>query len=429
MSPLDLDLSAMHLDDSHAETLERYAELMVVHGIGVQPGQVVTIGTEAVHRELALAVMAKAYDRGAKVVELDLSDPRAGRIRAEHSEPEHLEFVPAWATAKATEICDVQGATLRIIGSEAPDVLAGLDAQVLNTMRVARYKALKVFYDRGINQSQVHWSIAAAATPQWAQQVFPEMDDAGAACRRLWEAIFTVCRADRPDCLDLWRAHNATLARRARTLSEMGIDALHFGGPGTNLTVGLSPKARFKGGADTGPNGGSFEPNIPTEECFTTPDYRRTEGTARATRPFLVNGTMVEGLEMTFSEGVMTDFKATAGADVYGAYIDSDEGARRLGEVALVGVDSPIFKSGIVFREILFDENAACHIAVGSAYKACLEGGETMPDEQLAELGCNESSAHLDMMISDEQTTVTAVLQDGNRTTLLEAGRWVGELA
>jgi aminopeptidase len=410
------------------QTLARYAELIVAHGLNVQPEQLVLVSTEPIHRDLALAVCEQAYARGARYVDLELAEPRTTRLRVERSAAQHLDYVPGYFGRKMDELVEERGAVLRIIGGEDPEVLVGLDPAAVNRLRLARYQAMKPFYERGINQSQVHWSIAAAATPRWGQQVFPGLAP-DEACARLWQAIFAATRADQPDCLARWDAHNATLARRGKLLTELAIDTLHFVGLGTDLTVGLSPRARFKGGSDVGPHGARFEPNVPTEEVFTTPDWRRTEGHARATRPFLVNGTMVEGLELTFVGGELVDFQATKGGDVYRAYIDSDPGARRLGEVALVGIDSPIHQSGIVFREILFDENAACHIAVGSAYKACLIGGETLSDSDCAELGCNSSSAHLDMMISDEHTDVSARLRDGSERVLLHQGCWAKELA
>jgi len=241
----------------------------------------------------------------------------------------------------------------------------------------------------------------------------------------LWDEIFRICRADRPDALALWREHNRTLTRRANRLNELKIKTLHFKGPGTDLRVGLSPQSRFQGGSDTGPRKVEFEPNLPTEEVFTTPDWRATEGTARATRPFLINGKLIEGLTLRFEHGRIVEFQAAQGAETFGEYTASDEGANRLGEVALVGIDSPIYQSGLVFEEILFDENAACHIAVGSAYKFCLARSERMTDEELAAIGCNESTVHTDMMISSEEVDVTAETRAGVLVPLLVQGAWV----
>ena len=226
---------------------------------------------------------------------------------------------------------------------------------------------------------------------KWGKKVFPELSEEE-ACKRLWEEIFKICRVDTPDYLERWKAHDAALRSRAKTLTDMKIEILQFTGPGTDLRVGLSKKAVFKGGGDIGPY--ILEPNVPTEECFTTPDYRKTEGYVKVTRPFFVNGKLIEGLTLKFEKGVIVNFTATQGAETFSAYIDSDEGGRRLGEVALVGVNSPIYQSGRVFQEILFDENAACHIAVGFAYRFCLEEGGSMQAAELDAIGCNDSHVH-----------------------------------
>jgi aminopeptidase len=229
--------------------------------------------------------------------------------------------------------------------------------------------------------------------------------------------------------MERWQEHNRRLRRRAEQLTALQIRELRFTGPGTDLTVGLSSRAIFKGGSDRTPAGHEFEPNLPTEECFTTPDFRRTEGVVTATRPFYVNGKLIKELIITFKNGAISGFSCSEGAATLEAYLQSDEGARRLGEVALVGIDSPIFESGLTFQEILYDENAACHIAVGSAYKGCLEGGASLSDDECCEVGCNVSSVHTDIMISSEEVDVQALLYSGETIDLLVRGRWVGEFA
>lgn len=406
------------------EKLKTYGQLLVEHGLNVQPGQVVNIGAEVCHRDIVVAIAEAAYKRGAKYVDVDLADPRVGLARLRNSSDEYLSFVPEYLTKRYTDLVDQRAANLRLIGSEWPQLLANEDPKRVNRVRLAARKAADYFYDEGIGKSRVHWTVAAAATPAWARKLFPELDD-DKATRALWDEIFKICRADKEDCLELWRVHNDRLHERAARLTQLGIDCLHFQGEGTDLKVGLSDKAVFKGGSDESPLGVHFEPNIPTEELFTTPDYRRTHGRVRATRPFLINGKLIEGLNLVFEGGVITEFTCDSGAETFEAYVDSDPGGRRLGEVALVGIDSPVYQSGKVFEEILFDENAACHIAVGSAYKFCLAGGEDMNDDELAALGCNESSVHTDMMISSEAVDVDAVKRDGKTERLIERGEWV----
>ncbi len=402
---------------------ERYAELIAGHGLNVQPGQVVNIATEVIHRDVAMLIAQACYERGAKFVDIDLEEPRAAKLRIEASQEDDLEYVPEHVTTRYTSMVEEQGANLKLIGMEYPDLLTPLDPKKLNTVRLHRHMAMKHFYDEGVGKSKAHWCVAAAATPRWGQKVYPDLG-AAEAHDKLWADIFAMCRADKPACLDLWREHNETLQRRAQALTDLKIKELRFLGPGTDLTVGLSEKAIWKGGQETSTRGLDFEPNLPTEEVFTTPDYRLTRGHARATRPFMINGRLVEDLCMNFENGVIVDFKASKGADTFEAYIDSDEGGRRLGEVALVGIDSPVYQSGRVFQEILFDENAACHIAVGQAYKFCLDGGTSMTSEEAGALGCNESNVHTDMMVSSDDVDVVATTYGGEEKQLIAAGEW-----
>lgn len=405
------------------EKLKNYAELLVVHGLNVQKGQIVNIGTEVIHRELAFLIAEVAYSKGAKFVNIELTEPRLAKTRLLMSEGEDLEYVPSHLEVKYKELVDSTAANLRLIGMEDPEYLSEMDPKKINTVRMKQRLALKYFYDEGIGKSKVHWTVAAASTPKWGKKIFPELEE-DQANKKLWDAIFSACRADKENCLELWREHNTLLHERGKKLSQMKIKLLHFTGPGTDLKVGLSNKAIFKGGTDLSPRKVAFEPNIPTEEVFTTPDYRMTEGKVKATRPFLVNGKLIENLELEFKDGSISKMSASEGEDTFREYVSSDIGASRLGEVALVGIDSPIYQSGIIFQEILFDENAACHIAVGSAYKFCLEGGDTLTEQGAKEIGCNESSVHTDMMISSEQVDCVAETYSGETITLIKKGEW-----
>lgn len=405
------------------EQLKNYADLIVSHGLNVQKGQLVNISTEAINRDFALLVVEAAYKRGARYVNLDLSDQRVIRTRVLESSDQDLKYVPSYLGKKYDELLDESAANLKILGSEDPDILSDLDASKVNAMLTQQRLALKRFYEEGIGKSKVHWTVAAAATPKWGKRLFPDLSDEEAH-KKLWLEILKATRADKENCLELWKEHNTALHTRAKKLTELKIKELHFSGPGTDLIVGLSNKAIFKGGTDTGPRGVEFEPNIPTEEVFTTPDYRVTSGKVRATRPFLINGKLIEGLEIEFKNGEVSSFSAKSGEDTFREYIASDEGAKRLGEVALVGIDSPIYQSGIIFEEILFDENAACHIAVGMAYRFCLEGGPDMKEKELEEIGCNESSVHTDMMISSKEVDVIATTYGGEKIQIIKSGSW-----
>jgi len=409
------------------EKLKTYAELIVKHGANVQKGQDVYVTGEVIHRDFIQLIVETAYQAGAGVVIAELIDPFHGRIRLlESKSDEYLTRVPDYIPFRAEQMIADRAAMIRILGSEDPDILADLDPEKVNKQQLSVRKRLKKFYDEGIGHSKVQWTIAAAATPKWAEKVFPELNGPEAN-EMLWNDIFAMCRADSPDCLKKWKKHNEILQKRARKLTKMKIDALHFTGPGTDLKVSLSDKAIFKGGGDKGPRGVEFEPNLPTEEVFTTPNCHKTEGVVQTTRPFLINGVMIRGLKLEFQNGEIKSFSADEGEETFRAYINSDSGARRLGEVALVGVDSPIYQTGRTFEEILFDENAACHIAVGFAYHFCIEGSAKMSLDELHEHGVNSSAVHTDMMISSDEVDVKGVLPSGKEALLIEKGKWVDE--
>ena len=410
--------------DNFETNLKRYAKLLAVHGLNIQPGQIVNIAAEAIHRELCYLIGVNAYELGAKYVNIELIEPRITKDRVLLSKEEDLSYVPEYLSHKYRELVDTTAANIRITGMEEPDMLSSLSPKRINTIRKNQRIALQYFYDEGIGKSKVHWTVAAASTPKWGKRIFPNLNDKDAEAA-LWDAIFKACRADKENCLELWKEHNKKLHERAAAVTKMKIKELHFTVPGTDLKVGLSKKSIFKGGGDLSPRKVEFEPNIPTEEIFTTPDYRYTEGKARTTRPFLINGKLIQGLELEFKDGVISNFTAKEGTETFKEYISSDEGAKRLGEVALVGIDSPIYQSGLIFEEILFDENAACHIAIGSAYKFCLEGGDTMSEKDAQECGCNESSVHTDMMISSPEVDCTATTFEGTQVKLISKGAWV----
>lgn len=404
------------------EKLATYAELLICHGLNVQPGQTVNITAEIAHRQLVHLLVKRAYLAGAKFVNVDFIDPELLRIRIVESKADtDLAYVPRYVPVKYNDFVEDGACILRLCGSEDPEATADLAASKTNAVQSGIRQALKQYYVEGIGKSKVQWTVAAAATPKWAKRVFPELDEKE-AYDALWEAIFTICRADTKACLEAWETHQVVLQTRAKKLNDLKIKELHFVGPGTDLKVILSPKAIFKAGRDKASYGTFFEPNIPTEECFTTPDCRYTEGTVRVTRPVLVNGKLVKGLELTFKQGAITDFRASEGKENFATYIANDPGAKMLGEVALVGSDSPVFQSGRLFEEILYDENAACHIALGFAYRLCLDGGPQMSNEELQAIGCNDSSVHIDFMISSPEVDVTATTYSGSVIPLIKKG-------
>lgn len=405
-------------------SLKKYAQLIVEIGANVQPGQIVEISAELIHRDLAYEVCDAAYKRGAKHVILLLNEPRLACSKITHSSPEHLDFVPKYYPEMYKEIVDEVGVVIAIEGEEMPGIYSSLDQTKFNRSRYARAKATKFFHD-ALSNNKVHWCVVAGATPAWALKVYPEHNEA-TAIEKLWDDIFLFSRVSTDENpVDSWKKHIATLDARAKLLNNYQASKLHFTGPGTDLQVALSEKAIFCAAQSLSPRGTPFVANLPTEEVYTTPDWRGTQGVVSATRPFLVMGTMVEELVLTFDKGEIVDMKAKAGCDAFKAYVESDPAGKRLGEVALVGIDSPIYQSGKVYGEILFDENAACHVAVGSAYRSCLRDGDTMDEKALEAIGCNDSTIHTDIMISSPKVDVAAVLTDGRAVKLIMDGKWV----
>lgn len=407
------------------EKLENYANLLVACGMNVQPGQDVFIQGELIHRNFIQLLIKSAYKAGARMVIVDMIDPETLRSRLLYTKDKSsLAYLPDFIPVRYDQMIDNCSASLRLLGSEEPDILADMNPVDVNTVQLEFKKRLKNFYKEGVGHSKVQWSIAAASTPKWAMKVFPKLKQEEAHLQ-LWNDIFHICRADKADCIALWKEHNEKLHKRAAALNALHIDTLHFTGPGTDLRVGLSPKSIFRGGSDKSPRGADFIPNIPTEEVWTTPHNKRTEGFVTTTRPFLINGKMIRGLKLTFKAGLIVDFSATEGQETFAEYSKSDPGAKRLGEMALVGIDSPLYQTGRIYEEILFDENAACHIAMGSAYHNCIAGSEKMSAEELEDVGCNTSNVHTDMMISSVEVDCVATLADGKILPLIKKGAWV----
>ncbi|HTW23132.1 MAG TPA: aminopeptidase, partial [Candidatus Baltobacteraceae bacterium] len=274
-----------------------------------------------------------------------------------------------------------------------------------------------------IARHEINWTICACATPAWASAVFPDQPQ-DEALARLWKAIFAASRADQADPVAAWKAHDANLHARADRLNEKRYSALHFRGPGTDLRVGLADGHLWLGGGTTAQNGRYCIPNMPTEEVFTTPHKDRVDGHVTSTKPLSHQGTMIEGIAVRFEGGKIVEARADKGNQVLQRMIETDDGARRLGEVALVPHSSPIAASGLLFLNTLFDENAACHIALGQSYSTCLKDGDTLTPEQLASRGANSSLIHVDWMIGSNRIDVDGVTAAGNSEPVMRAGEW-----
>jgi aminopeptidase len=312
-------------------------------------------------------------------------------------------------------------ARLAIVGDN-PMLLAGEDP-----VKVARAsKANSVAYQPALEKIvnfDVNWNIVAYPSASWAKQVFPE-DEEDVAVAKLADAIFAASRADNDDPVAAWEKHNATLRNRTEWLNGQRFSALHYAGPGTDLTIGLAEGHEWVGGASTAKNGITCNPNIPTEEVFTTPHARRVSGHVVSTKPLSYQGSLIDGIAVRFEDGCIVAAKAARGEEVLNKVLDTDEGARRLGEVALVPHSSPISKSGLLFFNTLFDENAACHIALGQCYSKCFIDGAGLTPEQIAAQGGNKSLIHIDWMIGSHQTDIDGIHADGRRVPVFRKGEW-----
>ena len=351
-----------------------------------------------------------------------LSDEVTSLARFQHAPDDAFDTAPAWLF-EGMAAAYRNGAARLAIGGENPALLAGQDAG-----RVARAnKARSIAYRPAmelITTFATNWSIACYATPAWAALMFPGEPEADATAK-LWNAIFAASRVDEADPVAAWAAHNAALHARTAHLNGKRYDALHFRGPGTELRVGLSDGHLWLGGSEPAKNGIVCNPNIPSEEVFTTPHLARVDGHVRSTKPLSYQGTLIQDIAVRFEGGAIVDAKASAGQDVLEKVLGTDEGARRLGEVALVPHSSPISASGLLFFNTLFDENAASHIALGQSYRTCLEGGTTASDTELHARGANSSLIHIDWMIGSGAIDVDGVLPGGGSEAVMRGGEWV----
>jgi aminopeptidase len=404
------------------EKLDRLAEVAVKVGLGLKAGQELIMSAPVEALPLVRRITEHAYKAGALLVTTFYSDDPSVLARYQYGADASFDYAPKWLHDGIAEGFRSGAARLAIAGAN-PALLAKQDPAKVARANVAASKAGKPAMEL-ITRHEINWTIVACATTEWAKLVFPgELEHIAVA--KLWEAIFVASRIAVDDPVAEWKEHGARLKKRMDMLNAKRFSALHFKGPGTDLTVGLADDHLWAGGGTTAGNGVYCQPNIPTEECFTTPHKDRVEGTVKASKPLSHQGTLIENIAVRFEGGKIVEATATAGEDVLNRLISTDDGARRLGEVALVPHSSPIAQSGVLFWNTLFDENAASHIALGQAYSTCLIGGEKMDAEQLAALGANASLIHVDWMIGSGEMDVDGVAADGTAEPLMRKGEWV----
>ena len=404
------------------KNLDRLAEVAVRMGLGLAPGQqlVMTATLDAV--PLVRRITEHAYKAGASLVTALFTDEQATLLRFRYGAADTFDTAASWLYEGMAQAFRAGSARLAITGND-PALLSHEDPEKVSRANRAMSKAYRPALEL-ITRHDINWTIVSNATPAWATSVFPDLPQ-DKAVARLWDAIFAASRADQPDPIEAWKKHDANLHASAKKLNDKRYAALHFKGPGTDLRVGLADDHLWLGGGTTAGNGNYCIPNMPTEEVFTTPHKDRTEGRVTSTKPLSYQGTMIEGISVRFEGGKIVEAHATKGEMVLQRMIETDEGARRLGEVSLVPHSSPIASSGLLFNNTLFDENAACHIALGQAYSTCLVNGDKLTPEELAARGANESLIHVDWMIGSDRIDVDGISAGGNSEPVMRSGEWV----
>ncbi|MDE3120256.1 MAG: aminopeptidase [Paracoccaceae bacterium] len=403
------------------EKLDRLAEVAVRVGLNLQPGQDLILTAPASALPLVRRIAHHAYSAGAGLVTPILSDAGVTLARFRAAPDASFDRAADWLYRGMAEAYGENCARMAIVGDD-PMMLSAEDPEKVARANRANSMAYRPALEK-IAGFDINWTIAAYPNADWARRMFPDLPE-DEATQKLADAIFAASRIEGADPVANWAAHNATLRKRTAWLNDRRFAALHFSGPGTDLTVGLADGHEWHGGASTAKNGVTCNPNIPTEEVFTTPHALRVEGTVCATKPLSHQGTLIEDIAVRFEGGRIVEARASRGEAVLRKVLDSDEGARRLGEVALVPHSSPISQSGLLFYNTLFDENAACHIALGQCYSKCFLNGADLTKEQIAAQGGNSSVIHIDWMIGSDRIDVDGIASDGTRVPVFRKGEW-----
>jgi aminopeptidase len=397
-----------------AQLLARYADLIVSVGANVQPDQVLAVEALPEAQPLVAAIARRAYEKGARYVDVQYFDGDVKRIRAEGAPDGTLDWVPPWLGERIVKLGELDAARCVLVPMIPPGLLDGVDPARAGRDRLPTLEeTFKTIDDRS-----VAWTLSPYPTRRWAEVVFPDLDPDD-ALERLWQDVIHVCRLDEPDPAAAWHERIEQIFEVARRLDALDLDSLRFEGPGTDLTVGFLPSSRFakEGGSSHTRTGVRHVPNIPTEEVYTTPDPERTEGVVTATKPLDVAGSLVTGLRIRFEGGRAVEIEADANADALRYRCAADDGASRLGEVALVDRESRIGRLGRTFFTTLLDENASSHLALGDAYAAPIADPADLPR-------INESAVHIDFMVGSDDVTVTGTTKRGAQVTILHGGSW-----
>ncbi|KAA0942136.1 aminopeptidase [Sporosarcina sp. ANT_H38] len=401
--------------------LSRYAELAVQVGVNIQPNQYLYINASTEAMEFVRLITEKAYDAGARQVFVDWSDDIVSRLRYEKAPTDSFAEFPEWKVMEREQLAE-KGAAFMSIVSQSPDLLKGIEQSRIADTQKAAGQALDK-YRQYVQSDKISWTVIAVPSKAWAAKVFPELTEEEQVSA-LWTAIFKAVRTDKQHPIQEWVNHDKNLHAKVDYLNNKRYRKLHYTAPGTDLIVELPEGHLWCGAGSINEKGHTFMANMPTEEVFTVPLKTGVNGYVSSTKPLSYGGNIIDNFKITFKDGRVTEVSAEQGGEVLQRLIDTDEGAKHLGEVALVPHDSPISQSGLLFYNTLFDENASNHFALGSAYSFCLEGGKTMAREDLEKHGLNQSITHVDFMVGSEEMDIDGIKDDGSSEPVFRGGNW-----
>lgn len=401
--------------------LTKYAELAVKIGVNIQPNQYLYIAASIESAPFVQVVTKIAYEIGAKQVFVDYTDDQITRARYELAPEDSFDFFPPWKVQEREWLAE-EGAAFMSIVSQSPDLLSGIDSKRIAAFQKASGTALNK-YRQYVQSDKISWTVIAAPSKQWARKVFPDLPEEKQV-EALWDAIFKATRADLDNPVEAWAQHNDNLHEKVDYLNNKNYAKLHYTAPGTDLTIELPKGHLWCGAGSINEKGEEFMANMPTEEVFTVPHKDGVNGYVSSTKPLSYGGNIIDNFKLTFENGRIVKVEAEQGEEVLKNLVATDEGSHYLGEVALVPFHSPISQSNILFYNTLFDENASNHLAIGSAYAFCIEGGKSMSRDELKANGLNESITHVDFMIGSEQMNIDGITADGQTEPVFRNGNW-----
>jgi len=406
---------------SFERNLEKYAEVAVNVGVNLKEGQGVLLRANTESLDIARLIVKKAYEAGAKHVQVLLSDDQMSLLRYQYGSKQVFNEFPNWIKVGHEAMVEEDYTLINVIAPN-PELLKEINPELVAQDSKTASIAMERFMKATVT-GELKWNIIAVPSKAWAKAVFPEKTEED-GINALWEQIFNIARINTENPVDAWKKHDEMLKFYSKYLNEKRFVKFNYKAPGTDLEVFMADEHVWIGGSTNDINGNPFMPNVPTEEIFSMPSKLKVNGTLKSTKPLNVRGQLIDGFGFTFKDGKVVDFYAEKGEKVLQSLLDTDEGARYLGEIALVPDDSPISNSGLIFSNTLFDENASCHFALGRAYAYNVKGGEHMEKEELAKRGANHSLIHVDFMVGSKNLEIIGETQDGEKITIFKEGNW-----